>query len=285
MKCLIVIPHVFEPKSGSLYSSQQENKRENKQKALREATIGNISRHGEENYIHASLGKDKKVVTRKIETSNKIDLEIQIYTNMNTSLVQGLPRNKKLKINHIEVDQNLRIPGIASQRLLEQYDKYDILGYMEDDILIEDPEFFPKIKYFHEILPQTYTILPHRCEHISGSGEVILSGDPDGGRPDLFWDTKETIGVSWPTGKKTMYRATNPHSGCFFISSKQAENILESWQKRNWRSSFELSGPLEQAGSGRLLEYLKVMKPIPSEYKFFMVKHLDDLWRRHSFEK
>ena len=24
-----------------------------------------------------------------------------------------------------------------------------------------------------------------------GKGDVILSGDPDGGRPDLFWDTGE----------------------------------------------------------------------------------------------
>lgn len=284
MKCLIVIPHVFEPKSGSLYSSQQESKRENKQKALEEATIGNIRRHNGDNYIHASLGKNQKVVTRRIDTTNKIDLEIQIYTNMHTSLVEGLPQNKKLKIHNIETDQNLRIPGIASQKLLEQCEEYDILSYMEDDILIEDPEFFSKIKYFHEILPQEYTILPHRCEHINGGGDVILSGDPDGGRADLFWDTKETIGINWPTAMKTMYRATNPHSGCFFISRAQAKNILESWQKRNWQCSFELSGPLEQAGSGRLLEYLKIMKPIPSEYKFFMVRHLDDLWKRHSFE-
>ena len=28
--------------------------------------------------------------------------------------------------------------------------------------------------------------LPHRCECIDGLGDVILSGDPDGGRPDLF---------------------------------------------------------------------------------------------------
>ena len=43
-------------------------------------------------------------------------------------------------------------------------------------------------------------LIPHRCEHIPGKGDVILSGDPDGGRPDLFWDTGETVSVPWPLG-------------------------------------------------------------------------------------
>ena len=37
---------------------------------------------------------------------------------------------------------------------------------------------------------------------INGKGDVILSGDPDGGRPDLYWDTGEKIGIRWPTGLK-----------------------------------------------------------------------------------
>ena len=39
------------------------------------------------------------------------------------------------------------VPQYASRRLVEQYENFDILGYMEDDILIEDVEFFDKIKF------------------------------------------------------------------------------------------------------------------------------------------
>jgi len=61
--------------------------------------------------------------------------------------------------------------------------------------------------------------------------------------------------------------------------------VLAYWQQRNWKADFQLSGPLEQAGSGILLPILKLMKPIPQHYRFLMVRHQDELWRRHPFEE
>lgn len=284
MKCLIAIPHIFQPQVGSPYSSQNETKRNLKTEALRISTIDNLNRHSMCHWIHASLGKNKPIRTRKIKKIGGVELEIQVYTKTEASLASTLEYNDKLKIFNVENCSNIEIAAFASQKLLEQYRDYDILGYMEDDILIEDPEFFQKIKYFHENLQSEYTVIPHRCEHIRGVGDVILSGDPDGGRPDLFWDTKESIKIDWPTGTKEVYRATNPHSGCFFISKQQAQRIYNHWNNREWKSAFVLSGPLEQAASGRLLELLKIMKPRPEDYQFFMVRHLDDLWKRHKFE-
>ena len=70
-----------------------------------------------------------------------------------------------------------------------------------------------------------YALTPYRCETIPEEGDVILSGDPDGGRPDLFWDTGEQIKFAWPTGDKIFYRATNPHSGCWFLSKNPAQSL------------------------------------------------------------
>ena len=56
MRVLLAIPHVFAPKEGSLYSSQTESKRDNKTRALQQATVGNLNRHGRRHWIHASLG-------------------------------------------------------------------------------------------------------------------------------------------------------------------------------------------------------------------------------------
>ena len=252
--------------------------------ALREATIGNLERHGKVGYIHASLGNKQKVVTRKLRCNTGIDIKIQLYTNKDASLSHHIENNSQIEIINVEGMPNIEIPKFASRRLLEQYKDYDILGYMEDDISIEDPEFFSKIDYLHKTLPNEYTLIPHRCERIPGKGDVILSGDPDGGRPDLFWDTKESIRIDITKCTRIIYRATNPHSGCYFISKIQAERILKMWQKRKWVTPFQLSGPLEQAASGMLIETLKIMKPIPEDYRFFMVRHLDELWRRHEFE-
>ena len=284
MKVLLTMPHVFAPRAGSLYSSQTEAKRAIKQEALRRATIENLNRHRQRHWIHASLGKAKPVVTREQSTNDGIDLTIQLYTPARASLALNLPEDPNLQIIDPEVRDFTQIPMVSSRRLLEQAENYDIVGYMEDDLLIEDVHFFEKLEYLHRIVPEIYAFLPHRCEHIPGKGDVILSGDPDGGRDDLFWATGETIQVQWPTKNKNFYRATNPHSGCYFLSQKQAVRVREFWEQKNWTSNFVLSGPLEQAGSGLLLPVLKVMKPVVEHYRFLMIRHQDELWKRHTFE-
>lgn len=284
MKVLLAIPHVFAPMEGSLYSSQTEAKRNLKQEALHRTTIENLNRHRHQHWIHASLGKAKPVVTRELNTSDGLDLTIHLFTPPAATLSDSLPVDPNLDVLDPDVEDLRQVPLVASRHLLEQADDYDILGYMEDDLLIEDPDFFKKLAYLHRITPQIYAFIPHRCEHIPGRGDVILSGDPDGGRKDLFWATGETIQVQWPTGNRNFYRATNPHSGCYFLSRAQALQVRDYWQERNWNSDFVLSGPLEQAGSGLLLPTLKVMKPVVEHYRFLMVRHQDELWKRHAFE-
>ena len=289
MKVLIAIPHAFSHKEGSLYSSQNENKREVKTRALSQATHGNLIRHQSNHYIHASKGLGTEVFTRMLRSEDGFDITIQIYTPKEASLVNNIYHNSHINILYPDLQDfsegnYTRLPLYASQKLLEQANEYDIICYMEDDILIEDRDFFSKLIYLDRQTDGTIAFMPHRCEYIPGRGDVILSGDPDGGRPDLFWDTGEKVSINWPLKNKVFYRATNPHSGCYFLTQRQALRVRDHWESKQWVSNFQLAGPLEQAGSGLLLPILKIMKPIPSQYRFLMVHHLDDLWRRHDFE-
>jgi len=285
MRVLLAIPHVFAPREGSLYSSQRPEKRERKQAALRECILGNLERLSKRHWIHASLGNRKPVVTRECETDLGLDLHIQVYSPPEANLLSALgdlPECVEV-VNPNQADL-MQVPLLASMRLLEQSADYDMVGFMEDDLAIQDPEFFHKIRHLVHSTNGKYVFLPHRCEAIPGRGDVILSGDPDGGRPDLFWDTGETLDVAWPLGTRRFYRATNPHSGCYFLTKHQAQHVLQHWSSRQWVFDFRLSGPLEQAGSGLLLPLFHVMKPVPEHYRFLMVRHQDELWKRHSFE-
>lgn len=285
MKILITIPHVFSPKKGSLYSSEKMNKKETKEKGLIEATLGNRDRHSSMSWIHASLGKGREVVTRQITGIEQCKIDIQIYTCKNESLLGSINGDiRDLKVVYCDEKAPREVPGIASRRTLMQAEDYDIVCYMEDDILIEDREFFLKLQHLVDRFGDGYSFIPHRCELMKGQGEVVLSGDPDGGRDDLFWDTGETLTLDWPLGKKSFYRATNPHSGMYCLTRRQALRVCRHWEERDWKSSFVLSGPLEQAGSGMLLPVLKIMKTVPRDYRFFMVRHCDSLWKRHRFE-
>lgn len=284
MKVLIGIPHIFSPKKDSVYSSESESKRKLKTNALALATEGNRIRHQREHWIHASLGFRKQITTRALTSPMGVDLTFQVYTDLRKSLAVNLIENKAINIVNIELEDAKQMPMVASRSIIEQAHEYDMICYMEDDLVIEDTEFFQKIHYLINGSGGSLSFLPHRCETIPGRGDVILSGDPDGGRPDLFWDTGEKITIPWPLGDKQFYRATNPHSGCYFLTQHQALKLRDYWTEKNWVSDFTLSGPLEQAASGLLLPVFKIMKPVPEHYRFLMVRHQDNLWQRHSFE-
>ena len=91
MKILIGIAHAFNPKEGSLYSSQSIEKKESKKKALLNATIGNLTRHNKHQWIHASLGNRGKIVTRKLETNINQELYIRLYVAEGAHLASELP--------------------------------------------------------------------------------------------------------------------------------------------------------------------------------------------------
>ena len=145
MKVLLAIPHVFAPKEGSLYSSQTEAKRSLKQEALFKATIGNLNRHRQRHWIHASLGKNQLVVNRELSSPDGVELTIRLFTPPGASLADALPEDPDLERLDPGVSDYSQVPLVASRHLLEQAQGYDLVGYMEDDLLLSDPEFFAKI--------------------------------------------------------------------------------------------------------------------------------------------
>ena len=151
MKILLAIPHVFAPKEDSLYSSQTESKRKLKQEALLRTTIGNLNYQRKRHWIHASLGKNREVVNRELSTDLGAEISIQLFSPPRDNLTESLPNDKDLHIIDPAVKDYAEIPSVASRKLLEQADDYDLVGYLEDDILISDPEFFAKIIYLEQI--------------------------------------------------------------------------------------------------------------------------------------
>ena len=125
------------------------------------------------------------------------NLTIEIHTHPQLNQLETLPSHANIRIRYHNTNQPMNIPVHASRRALEQAEDYDMVGFMEDDIGVLDRDFFEKIELLVESSQEHYAFIPHRCETIPGKGDVILSGDPDGGRPDLYWDTGEQIKFSW----------------------------------------------------------------------------------------
>ena len=119
MKVLLAIPHVFSPKEGSLYSSQTEAKRGLKQEALLKATIGNLNRHRQQHWIHASLGKNQPVVNRKLSSRDGVKLTIRLFTPSDASLADTLPEDPDLELLDPGVSDFTQVPLVASRHLLD----------------------------------------------------------------------------------------------------------------------------------------------------------------------
>ena len=95
--------------------------------------------------VHTCITRpEKEVVTRKLQSNEEIELTIRVYTNRNASLASQLPKTPGLEIVNVELKDNIKMPQYASMKLLEEAGNYDILGYMEDDISIEERDFFGK---------------------------------------------------------------------------------------------------------------------------------------------
>ena len=116
MKVLLAIPHVFAPTEGSLYSSQTESKRKLKQDALLRATIGNLNRHRKRHWIHASLGKEKEVINRELNTETGVELSIQLFSPPQDNLAHILPSDPDLHIIDPGIDDYTKIPISASRK-------------------------------------------------------------------------------------------------------------------------------------------------------------------------
>ena len=81
------------------------------------------------------------VVNRELSSPDGVELTIRLFTPPGASLADSLPADPDLERLDPKVSDYSQVPLAASRHLLEQAESYDLLGYMEDDLL-NDPEFF-----------------------------------------------------------------------------------------------------------------------------------------------
>ena len=80
-----------------------------------------------------------------MNTETGVELNIQLFSPPRDSLADYLPQDPNLSVIDPGVEDYTKVPITASRKLLEQANDYDLIGYLEDDILISDPDFFAKI--------------------------------------------------------------------------------------------------------------------------------------------
>ena len=214
------------------------------------------------------------------------DVQLVLHAHADWNLIDdafvGKDDPGDLMIVMHRLDDPSDLPLLVTRSLLEAAaadSSIDMVVYLEDDLLIEDRELLEKIQFLYQSFGSSYCFMPHRCERIPGSGDVILSGEPLRERRDLFWATGEQLLTDWLGSQKTFTRVVNPHSGCFFLMREQALLACQYWQERGWEIPYQWAGKMEMACTGIFLPIFRMMKIQAAQARFFQVRHQDCLWR------
>ncbi len=152
---------------------------------------------------------------------------------------------------------------------------YDYFAYLEDDLILTDPWFFQKLRWFNNELGDEVLLQPNRYE--IGPLGLVHKAYIDGNLPRRATAPFQNIDEQ-PTmtghmlGTSVVFRrASNPHSGCFFLNREQ----MTKWSERPHfldRSS-AFVGPLESAATLGIMRAFRVYKPSLESASFLEIAH------------
>ncbi|MFZ4774865.1 MAG: calcium-binding protein [Terrimicrobiaceae bacterium] len=279
MKVLVTIPHFFDPSLKSGFGSTTSPAAERLAslstciQGLRE-TVG--TRQASLLFMHAPVEGRGNGRLAKVNDFSPTMLDIAVCTTGTSHLIgEDFPPGKTF--HHVQTGVKPMLLGFACHKVLqEMLGKYDYYCYMEDDLLLSDPLFFVKLKWFTETFGADALLQPHRFE---------ASGDPSLDKLYIDGPVKKDFTAKWhdispenklvgnTLGRDFVFeRPSNPHSGCFFLNATQMEIWAKAPHFLDGDTSF--AGPLESAASLGIMKSFRIYKAAAKSAGFFELRHI-----------
>lgn len=221
----------------------------------------------------------------KAEAANgeRHTLTVVICTTQEEHLVERLELDRSLFVHHKSDAPPLELAIECRRILAHNVDSFDLLCFMEDDLVIHDPAFFEKILWFNGqvgdgavLLPNRYELsVRHRFRKVYCDGSISRIHSP------TYWNDKGPPQLTATVfNRRVDFRlASSPHAGCYFVTQRQ----MRQWMQAPWFFSNEIGliGPLESAASLALLRSFAIYKPALANADFFELQHDDDRFMRY----
>ena len=272
MKILVAIVHHWNPEGGGQHASLRANPGP-RILALQEQLLCllRLANH------QGSLD----IAARKVVDANQAIrhvFDFRVVTDGKHSVLDMLsPEFRSLLREEVRPPLTPRHLGFEAQKLLaENADQgFDLLVYLEDDLLIHDPYFFHKIHWFSEQLGPECILLPQRME-MPGSPEIVDRLFIDGAVHSqelrtLIPDPPPALAIELPTGVVYFESPRNPHSGCFILTPEQMKRWMsdDCWQD----GDCSYVSPLESAATLGLIKVFRLYKPAFACASWLEVQH------------
>lgn len=159
--------------------------------------------------------------------------------------------------------------------LRDRWGNYDYYGFLEDDLVLQDPWFFEKLRWFNSCLGPDKLLQPNRFERGRDPRNLKVYVDGDL-KPELtaHLGPKEAEPVlrSSVMGVSAQFqRPLNPHSGCFFLNHEQLQRWIHQPYFLDRDTSFV--GPLESAATLGVARCFAIYKPANANAGFLEIEH------------
>lgn len=272
MKILVVIVHHWNPGGGGRHASLRTNPQP-RVLALQEQLLCllRLSNHQGAIDIGAMAVSDANHAIRHV-----FDLRV-VTDGVHTVLNKLPPEFRNLLHEEVRTPLTSKHLGFEAQKILAEnvHKDFDLLVYLEDDLLIQDPYFFHKIFWFSRQLGLDHLLLPQRME-IGTGPHVVDRLFIDGALPSeellrVIPDPPPSLAIELPTGTVFFESPRNPHAGCFALTPAQMTAWIESdcWQD----GDCSYVSPLESAATLGLLKKFRLYKPAFACASWLEIQH------------
>lgn len=272
MKILVTIPHYFYAQSESSRFKSMKPSAKAERVRLLEQVIDRLQMYWG-NGVYGAVHSQKRFEP----LASGFTLDIRIVTVKDRHLLDEI-RVPASSYRHEQVDIDPLQLGFHCHRLmLENQGNYDLYGYLEDDILIEDGYLLQKIQHLT------------RCAEIAGMQDALFQPQRFESSLGLEAAAKalyNAILMDWRIdpevsdkplameflGRQVVFeRASLPHAGCFWINNAQ---LAQLDGKPNFgRLDHTWVTPLDTAASYAIGTNFKVYKPVLQDFHFLAVRH------------
>lgn len=273
MRLLITIPHYYHPNSepaGVCYGATSDLA-EFRIRAFRQCLLSLHQHFGSAQYMMQIASKRTCPANTRLKTL----LHIVICTTAGRHLLEDLKLPLEFYHHHSTRAEPMELGFECHKVLRDRFGNYDYFGYMEDDLIVSDPWWFLKLKWFEKLAGADAVLFPNRFER--GTEPLVNKAYIDGDLAERVTarfqnvHDKPQVQGGWLDVPVYFQRPLNPHAGCFFLTKEQMGRWIGEPSFLDGDTSFV--GPLESAASLGIQRAFRIYKPAVENASFLEIEH------------
>ncbi len=229
--------------------------------------------------LHQTFGTGQAYFARSGTPCNETiaaEMEVVVCTTRGHHVSGSLPPHL---FRHRETAAEPLFLGYECHAVLaENLGRFDYYCFLEDDLVLTDPLFFWKQRWFNTAAGDRAVLQPIRFETTASPPLYKLYIDGPIRDPTIaprFQDTSVRPRIVARTlGREVVFeRVDNPHSGCFFLTAAQ----MARWASASYflDRAADFWSPLESAATLGIMRTFEVYKPALPNAGFLEIHHLD----------